>query len=144
MHSCSITMAWWWPILEVEPRCQIMNSKNSELRVTENIFTYLRRFSLWPHVQIDSEAIHRPIQPRPAILTRTKVRTWQLISIWSQNHEFMESHLLSTFIIMVELLITGTNFPSQYMYFRTIFERQDFRLPPQCSWSLGCWRRIVW
>jgi len=45
---------------------------------------------------------------------------------------------------MVELLIIGTNFPSLYMYFRTIFERQDFRLPLQCSWSQGCWRHIVW
>jgi hypothetical protein len=110
-----------------------MNSKNSELCVTENIVTHLRNFSLGPHVQIDSESIQQPIQPRPAILTRSKIRIRQLISIWSRDHEFMESHLLSTFITMGELLITGTNFPSQYMYFRTIFKRQDFRLLPRCS-----------
>ena len=144
MHSCSCTMDWWWPKLEVKTCCHIMRNNTSQLCVTENIITHLWNFSLWLQVQIESESVQQPIQPRPAVLSRSKVKIWQLTSICSQDHEFLESYLLSTFIINVELLKTGTNFPSQYMYFKIIFDWQEFRLPPRCSWGLGCWQHIGW
>jgi len=28
MHSCSCKMAWWWPLLEVETSCQVINNWN--------------------------------------------------------------------------------------------------------------------